>query len=134
VGLPEEIEAVAVARTALDALGVGPGDPGDQRVCRAARGMQHAVACPDPVGTPVLPAQPRAAEHVEDLLLGGVGVARRRTSSGGQVDAVGAYRDRAGGAPQSAPRPAQLAHVGDGAFDLVPVGDHPTAMLVIPPA
>src|SRR5262249_27003510 len=66
---------------------VHAGVAGDQRVGRAAQGMKQAVAGGDGVGPAVLPAQPGAAEDVEDLLLAGVAVHRRRAATRRQVDA-----------------------------------------------
>jgi len=69
----------------------------DQGMGATARHAGDAVALADPAGRSSLPAQARAAQHVEDLLLTGVAMRRRWTTTGGDVLAAHADADASGG-------------------------------------
>ena len=114
----EHVEAVAGAE---DGVRLGPG------------AVQDAVAGAHGVGAPVLPADALAVQDVEQLLLVGVHVRRHGALARGEPEAAQPDVRSAGRGPQAPARSAQLRTLDDTRPDLVAVGDHPAAMLVIPP-
>src|SRR4051794_19430673 len=82
---------------------VEPGWPRAQRVGVGAGQVHEAVAGRHLVGRAVLPGQPVAAEHVEDLLLRVVAVGRRRALAGRDLDPPQAELHAAGGGAEGRP-------------------------------
>ena len=102
---------------------VEPVGAGDEGVLVVVCAVDHAVAGPDLVHVAVLPGEPRACEHVEDLLRGAVRVRRCRELS--RRDAHAVQADRAGARSAAEPLPGRV-HLALGAvvaLDVVPVGD-----------
>jgi hypothetical protein len=81
--------------------------------------VQDAVAGPHGVRAPVLPADARAVEDVEELVLVGVHVDRHRALAGGDAVAAEPGARRAGRGAQAPSRPAQLPAVDDARLDVV---------------
>jgi hypothetical protein len=102
----------------------------EDRVRLGADAVHDAVARPDAEGPAVLPAQPRAGQHVEDLLLVAVHVHGHRPLARAEPVAAQAGARRAGRGPEPPALAAQLAAVEHHGPDVVPVHRHPAAMLV----
>ena len=93
----------------------------DERVLVLVRAVDHAVARSYLVHVPVLPREPRAGEHEEDLLGGRVRVWRRRQHPGLDAHAVHADGPRPGRMAESLPRRIHLSLRAAEGVDLVPV-------------
>src|SRR6266511_1237939 len=131
-------------------LGPGREDPGDVRarqvgdlqrdahavdedvepVLAAAKGVRlaagpvdDAVALADLVDLAVLPRDPRAPEHVDDLLLRALDVGGSRPLAGIDLEPLQADRDRPGRPAEIAPGRGQVPEFVAPALDVVPVDD-----------
>ena len=104
-----------------------------QRVRRAARRVDDAVARPHDMGRAVLPEQPLTLEDEEDLLLSSLAVHGRRPALGGDLNAVDTDVPRAGGGAKRGPASVEVAELGALGFELVPVDDHGSNLHRHPP-
>ena len=96
---------------------------GDQGVRLGAGAVHQRVAGAHLVGALVHPAQTRALEDVEDLLLGAVPVHGRGAAVGLDAHAVEADAHRAGGGAEGLPVAAHLADLELVRGDVVPVNE-----------
>src|SRR5581483_7666705 len=85
--------------------------------------VDDAVAGANLVHLAVLPGEPVAAEHVDDLLGEAVRVRRRRQPAGIDADAVDADAHGARRVAETLPFRGHLALLEPVRLDLVPVGD-----------
>ena len=93
----------------------------DERVLVLVGAVDHTVARSYLVDVPVLPGEPRAGEHEEDLLGGRVRVGRRRQHPGRDAHTVHADGSCSGDVAEPLPRCVHLSLRAAEAFDLVPV-------------
>ena len=98
-----------------------PVRPRDERVLELGRAMDDAVAGAHLVDLLVLPVEPRAREHVVDLLRRAVRVRRGRQLPGRDAHEVDADALRAGGLPEPLPGGVHLALCAAVRLDVVPV-------------
>jgi len=94
-----------------------------QRMGALAGQVDDAVAGPDRGCVAVLPGEPGARQHVEDLLLGTVLVRRRGPGPVSNLDPGDADVDCAGTIAKIGPGGTQMAEVGDLLVGLVEVRD-----------
>src|SRR4029077_3956375 len=93
------------------------------------RPVDETVAHPHLVRPSVLPREPSAGQHEEDLLVGAVDVRRRRDLPRFEVDAVDADGNAASGEPEVPPGPLQAAPILAARLDVVPVRECHTATM-----
>src|SRR5579859_4387220 len=97
-----------MARTEREQIDVG--DRVD-RVAATAGQVDDAVAGADLRYPSLVPAQARAGQHIEDLLLAAVLVHGRRPAAGWDLDPPHADADGAGRLAKERPSPAQMAEL-----------------------
>ena len=116
---PAEIRGVPGAEDEV----IEPVRAGHEGVLELVGPMDDAVARAYLVHLLVLPREPGAREHEEDLLRGAVGVRRCRQLARGHLDPVHADALRTGGLPEPLPSGVHLALHASVGLDVVPVRD-----------